>query len=113
MISISDRLGGLRETAIERPSRRAVLGLVPAAVASLPLGEVIPKAGGLTPLQSVAASGVALSGAYPGHLQGVCTNGRDAIYWSMTTNIVKTDVSGKHHRANHGRQSPWRSLLRR
>ncbi|MBU1376462.1 MAG: hypothetical protein KKE02_06340 [Alphaproteobacteria bacterium] len=35
-----------------------------------------------------------LSGVYPGHLQGVCTNDRDSIYWSMTTNIVKTDVSG-------------------
>jgi len=94
MGSISDRHGGLRGTAIDHPSRRAVLALVPAAVVSLPLGDMIPKPGSLTPLQSVVASGVALSGAYPGHLQGVCTNGRDAIYWSMTTNIVKTDLSG-------------------
>ena len=48
----------------------------------------------LTPLGIMSASGVTLSGAYPGHLQGVCTNDRDAIYWSMTTNLVKTDVSG-------------------
>ena len=74
-----------------RLSRRSVLTALPVALAGLPLGAV---AQGLTPLQIIAASGVTLSGVYPGHLQGVCTNDRDAIYWSMTTNIVKTDVSG-------------------
>ena len=34
-------------------------------------------------------------GAYPRHLQGVCTNQRDAIYWSFTDNFVKTDLDGK------------------
>jgi hypothetical protein len=62
-------------------------------LASLPL-RAAGQPTGLTPLQVVAASGVALSGVYPGHLQGVCTNDRDSIYWSMTTSIVKTDVSG-------------------
>lgn len=37
---------------------------------------------------------VACEGAYPKHLQGVCTNERDAIYWSFTTTLVKTDVDG-------------------
>ncbi|QDV68536.1 hypothetical protein Poly24_22460 [Rosistilla carotiformis] len=33
-------------------------------------------------------------GTYPHHLQGVCTDG-DAIYWSFTTTLVKTDLDGK------------------
>jgi hypothetical protein len=37
---------------------------------------------------------VQCEGVYPGHLQGVCTNDRDAIYWSFTTTLVKTDVDG-------------------
>lgn len=34
-------------------------------------------------------------GSYRHHLQGVCTNGEDAVYWSFTTTLVKTDVTGK------------------
>ena len=34
-------------------------------------------------------------GTYPGHLQGVCTNDRDAIFWSFTTVLVKTDADGR------------------
>lgn len=37
-------------------------------------------------------------GAYPKHLQGVCTNQRDAIYWSFTDYLVKTDLDGKLER---------------
>ncbi len=33
-------------------------------------------------------------GAYPNHLQGVCTNDRDAIYWSFTDRLLKTDREG-------------------
>lgn len=33
-------------------------------------------------------------GVYPHHLQGVCTNEKDAIYWSFTTTLVKTDTQG-------------------
>src|ERR1017187_4275277 len=45
-------------------------------------------------------------GVYPGHLQGICTDERDAIYWSWTDTLVKTDGRGhvlkqvkvaKHH----------------
>lgn len=38
---------------------------------------------------------VACEGAYPKHLQGVCTNGKDVIYWSWTDAIVKTDRDGR------------------
>lgn len=37
---------------------------------------------------------VICEGDYKHHLQGVCTNGHDAIYWSFTTDLVKTDLSG-------------------
>ena len=35
--------------------------------------------------------GVKCEGVYPHHLQGICTNKSDAIYWSFTTFLVKTD----------------------
>ena len=38
---------------------------------------------------------VACEGAYPHHLQGVCTNEKDSIYWSFTTKLVKTNRMGK------------------
>ena len=38
---------------------------------------------------------VPCEGTYPHHLQGICTNERDAIYWSFTTTLVKTDRQGK------------------
>lgn len=38
---------------------------------------------------------VTCEGAYPHHLQGVCTNEKDSIYWSFTTKLVKTDRTGK------------------
>ena len=41
---------------------------------------------------------VRCDGTYPGHLQGVCTNNRDAIYWSFTTVLVKTGADGKVQR---------------
>jgi arylsulfatase A-like enzyme len=37
---------------------------------------------------------VRCEGTYSGHLQGVCTNDCDAIYWSFTTELVKTDPDG-------------------
>lgn len=38
---------------------------------------------------------VTCEGAYSHHLQGVCTDGKDSIYWSFTTKLVKTDRDGK------------------
>ncbi len=40
-------------------------------------------------------SKVTCDGTYRHHLQGICTNDRDAIYWSFTTALVKTDTTGK------------------
>lgn len=37
---------------------------------------------------------VECEGVYPHHLQGVCVDG-EAIYWSFTTRMVKTDLQGK------------------
>ena len=39
--------------------------------------------------------GVHCEGIYRHHLQGVCTNEQDAVYWSFTTTLVKTDPTGK------------------
>lgn len=38
---------------------------------------------------------VTAEGRYDEHLQGITTNGTDAIYWSFTTKVIKTDTSGK------------------
>ena len=38
---------------------------------------------------------VACEGAYKRHVQGICTNQKDAIYWSWTDEIVKTDLDGR------------------
>src|SRR5690606_24950269 len=40
-------------------------------------------------------SAVTCEGVYPGHLQGVCTDGSDAIFWSFSTQLVKTDRAGR------------------
>jgi len=37
---------------------------------------------------------VSCEGTYQHHLQGVCAD-KDAIYWSFTTTLVKTDLDGK------------------
>ena len=37
-------------------------------------------------------------GTYPKHLQGICTNDCDSIYWSFTDVLVKTDVLGRVQR---------------
>ncbi len=38
---------------------------------------------------------VSCEGHYAKHLQGICTNDRNAIYWSFTDQLVKTDLDGK------------------
>lgn len=37
---------------------------------------------------------VACEGTYPQHLQGVCTDDKNAIFWCFTTKLVKTDRTG-------------------
>ena len=38
---------------------------------------------------------VTCEGTYRHHLQGVCTDEKEAIFWSFTTQLVKTDRQGK------------------
>lgn len=38
---------------------------------------------------------VECEGDYQHHLQGVCTNENDAVYWSFTTDLVKSDRRGR------------------
>jgi len=38
---------------------------------------------------------VKCEGTYRHHLQGICTNGEDAVYWCFTTSLVKTGRDGK------------------
>ncbi|QDU37530.1 hypothetical protein Mal4_18440 [Maioricimonas rarisocia] len=44
-------------------------------------------------------------GRYPHHLQGICTDQQQSLYWSFTTVLVKTDSDGKVQKqidvANH------------
>ncbi len=63
------------------PSVRTTLALVLLSMAStLPAAE--------------PSKPVTCEGTYPYHLQGVCSNGTDALYWSWTTEIVKTNLAG-------------------
>jgi glycerophosphoryl diester phosphodiesterase len=39
--------------------------------------------------------GITCEGKYPKHLQGVCLGDDNTVYWSFTTQLVKTDFSGK------------------
>ena len=43
----------------------------------------------------VAFHDVECEGEYRHHLQGICTNDTDSIFWSFTTTLVKTDLHGK------------------
>src|SRR6056297_562431 len=45
------------------------------------------------PARVDAPLNVACQGNYPHHLQGICTD-EQAIYWSFTTTLVKTDMQG-------------------
>ena len=40
-------------------------------------------------------SSIICEGQYPQHLQGITGNKKDAIYWSFTSTLVKTDLKGK------------------
>lgn len=38
--------------------------------------------------------GIECEGKYPKHLQGVCLGNDDSVFWSFTTELVKTDFNG-------------------
>ncbi len=46
------------------------------------------------PLEFNQIREIMCEGHYEGHLQGITTNKVDAIYWSFTTTLVKTDFEG-------------------
>jgi len=46
-------------------------------------------------LAQSAFHGVDCEGVYRHHLQGICTNESDRIFWCFTTTLVTTDASGK------------------
>ena len=62
-----------------------LMAMAPAAVAALP--QMIVMEGGKT---------------YPGHIQGACTDGTN-IYWSLTWDLIRTDLSGKKLAHYHNR----------
>lgn len=62
-------------------------------VAAIVVGSTSGTSGGF--LAAAPFHAVRCAGDYPGHLQGVCTNNQDAIYWSFTTVLVKTDAGGR------------------
>ena len=50
---------------------------------------------------------VTCEGTYQHHLQGICAD-KDAIYWCFTTQLVKTDLDGRHLWTNDGwAKDPW------
>jgi hypothetical protein len=51
--------------------------------------QILGDAGRQRPYRNVTCEGT-----YPHHLQGICADDQ-AIYWSFTTTLVKTDVDGK------------------
>lgn len=50
--------------------------------------------GAEAPLKLKYGTRIVCGGEYPGHLQGIATNGK-AIYWVFTKDIVKTGLDGK------------------
>lgn len=47
------------------------------------------------PQPKLGFGSVACEGIHRHHVQGICTNEKDAVYWSFTTTLVKTDRNGK------------------
>lgn len=76
-----------RRTLLASFAAAAVLPAFPVRALEARIG-----AGPLKLIQSVNT--VNLEGIYPGHVQGVCSNDHDLLYWSMTTAIVMTDATG-------------------
>jgi hypothetical protein len=82
------------ETPAQGPPRLRVLLANPGQPEEL-RQFVLDKAFWTRPLTSAPFHATSCEGTYPRHLQGICTNDRDAIYWSWTESLVKTDIRGK------------------
>jgi hypothetical protein len=79
-------------------SRCTIIPLLPAARTAVAL-LAVPLLTFLTPFAHADDNPfppkVICEGDYSGHLQGVCTDLEDAIFWSFTTELVKTNLSGE------------------
>ena len=51
-------------------------------------------AGGVPAESAADFQAVECAGTYPHHLQGICTDDDNALFWSFTTQLVKTDRLG-------------------
>lgn len=69
--------------------RRQFIGNVGSAMAALAPYALAQSSGG------VGFQDTTCEGVYPRHLQGICTNEKDALYWSWTEAMVKTDRQGR------------------
>lgn len=67
----------------------AALGITAAA------GQSAAAADTSNPKSSLGASYLRSGGTYPEHLQGICTNNSDSIYWSWSNVFTRTDLSGR------------------
>ena len=87
-------LAGLRETPGTRPSRMTGKAVFMKSGFAGVILSVFLTAGTLSAVDPVFDP-VSCEGDYAHHLQGVCTDRKGAIYWSFTTELVKTGSDGK------------------
>lgn len=78
--------------ALVRISLQSVMPVFILSLAAASAAGVEPSVGNGQPAAFVPAR---CEGVYRKHLQGICTNHRDAIYWSFTDTLVKTDAQGR------------------
>lgn len=75
---------------------KQILALIVAMIAAGCAGSPSASSGGIEPPPKLQINApIVCEGRYPVHLQGVCMDDRQAIYWSWTNAIVKTDLKGK------------------
>lgn len=70
---------------LNRPYQRLIPLILLALFQQASIAE--KKAGDFTDVQC--------EGIYPHHLQGICTDDKNAIFWSFTTTLVKTNTKGQ------------------
>lgn len=74
--------------------QRAYFVLIILLICGLPLQSRAEEQAAATP-KKTEYHNVQCEGAYPHHLQGICIDGQGHIFWSFTTELVKTNASGK------------------
>jgi hypothetical protein len=90
--ALPNRFEGRKQRFSAKPARRFTgRGWTMRIASLLPAGLVILVT---STLQAAEFHDVTCEGTYRAHLQGVCVGG-DAIFWSFTTQLVKTDLDGR------------------